>query len=150
MVTAALISLATAIGCTATGRAFGNPAKHYLEEIRIDGYTVVDQMSDSSEVGAWADALFIGPPMTDVRGIVTAPGLELGPAPEVARSDESIVGPDGATWEAYGKGANGCRVSIHQGIDDAYDASRLSPSEITSVHNGAAAILRVHVTCGDG
>lgn len=150
-----ITSMAVVVGCIATLRAFGNPAKRYLEEIRLDGYTKVDQVNNSSTAGAWADALFIGPPVADVRSIVVAPGLALGHAPE------SHTGPSGqseelrdirahATWEAYGEATNGCHVAIYQGIDDAYDASRLSQNEIIRAKDGSIAVLRVHVTCGDG
>ncbi|MGY0502176.1 hypothetical protein ACWZHB_27120 [Nocardia sp. FBN12] len=146
---------AVSVGSFATWAALRNPAERHLNEVSVAGYTRVTQVSDKSGAGPWAEAMFIGPPVDDVRSLVAAPGLSLGPAP-IPLVDESEKSAQTAgtlyrsTWEGYGNTADDCRLSVYRGIDNAYDESKLTKAQVADANDGSIFVLRVHVTCGSG
>ncbi|MBH0775024.1 hypothetical protein [Nocardia bovistercoris] len=155
MIVTALAGMTVAVSGLTACQEFGNPANRYLDDIDVAGYTEISRVREVSGAGPWAEALYIGQPVSDVRGIITAPGLSLGdpPAPAADRQAQ----PDGSantryhsSWVAYGDAPNNCHVSVDKGIDNAHDESKLTESQLARINDGSVDILRIHVTCGDG
>ncbi|WP_157556759.1 hypothetical protein [Nocardia acidivorans] len=132
-----------------------NDAKSYLNQVTVAGFVKVAQQNGSSGAGPWAEALFVGPPTDEIRGVVSAPGLTLGPAPTTPDGPASpslLLGekPLVAKWVAYGDATNGCHVSIDKEIENPYYEDRLTSSQLAGMRDGSIGVFLLQVTCGKG
>ncbi|MEU4319424.1 hypothetical protein AB0F85_09540 [Nocardia fluminea] len=148
---ASAIALTGIVGCLVT-IAPKNIALEHLESILVQGYSRTEE-SYENKVGPVASAIYFGPPTTDIKQAVTAPGLRL----EVYEPHEDIKlriqrdGPGATETVARGDFADDCRLYIMQLHDPvpSYWMSR-TPEQSEALSNGEIAAYQFTISCGPG
>ncbi|MEV6555826.1 hypothetical protein AB0M22_08930 [Nocardia sp. NPDC051756] len=132
-----------------------NDAERCLNQLQVAGYTKVTQKADTEDAGPWAEAVFVGSPVNDVKTIVTGPELQL----RLPRSAKQTTNPSPSPpvpvlpveeWVAYGDAANNCHVSVYKVLDSLGSSWKLTDAQIASMKDGTINVFRFQVTCGNG
>ncbi|MEV6428790.1 hypothetical protein [Nocardia sp. NPDC051463] len=131
-----------------------NDAERYLNQIRVPGFTKMEQNADT-DVVPWAEAIFVGPPVDDVKKIITGPELQLRVPRSVKQSNSTPQPPRTAIlpieeWVAYGEAPNNCHVSVDKILDNRGTTWTLTDEQTARMKDGSASVFTIHVSCGDG
>ncbi|WP_194834972.1 hypothetical protein [Nocardia sp. XZ_19_369] len=132
-----------------------NDAERCLNQLHVPGFTKVTQKADTTDAGPWAEAVFVGSPVQDIKAIITGPGLQL----RLPRSTKQTTSPPTSRptailpaeeWVAYGDVANNCHVSIYKALDNRGASWKLTEGQTAGLEDGTLDVFRFQVTCGDG
>ncbi|CAM4506453.1 hypothetical protein NONI108955_37880 [Nocardia ninae] len=155
MLVVGLVLLGAAIWGIASWLTRPNDAERCLNQLSVPGFTKVTQKADTADAGPWAEAVFVGSPVQDIKAIVTGPGLQ----PRLPRSAKQTTSPPPSQpaailpveeWVAYGDAADNCHVSIYKVLDNRGASWKLTEAQTTGMKDGTMNVFRFQVTCGDG
>ncbi|MFF3226421.1 hypothetical protein ACFYV7_26735 [Nocardia suismassiliense] len=149
-----LVLLGAVIWGIATWLTRPNDAERCLNQLRVPGFTKVTQKADTADSGPWAEAVFVGSPVQDIKAIVTGSELQL----RLPRSAKQTSPPPSQPtailpveeWVAYGDAANNCHVSIYKVLDNRGATWTLTEAQTAGMKDGTINVFRFQVTCGDG
>lgn len=132
-----------------------NDAERCLNQLNVPGFTKVTQKADYEDAGPWAEAVFLGPPVSDVKAIVTGPGLELRLPRSTKQATSKLPNPlvpnfPVEEWVAYGAASNNCHVAIYKVLDNQGTSWKLTDAQSAGMKDGTIDVFRFQVTCGDG
>lgn len=132
-----------------------NDAERCLNQLQVSGFTKVTQKADTEDAGPWAEAVFVGPPVSDVKVIVTGPELQLRLPRSTKPTTSTLPSPPVPNfpveeWVAYGAAANNCHVAVYKVLDSQGASWKLTDAQVASMKGGTIDVFRFQVTCGDG
>ncbi|PKV78898.1 hypothetical protein [Nocardia fluminea] len=151
MLVVAAIAL-TGIAVWLVASAPKNIALERLESIQVEGYSRTEE-SYENNVGPAASAIYFGPPTTDIRQAITAPGLRL----EVYEPPDDIEqriqhdGPGAVETVMWGEFPDDCSLYVsrlHDPVPPYWMSRTAEQSE--ALRRGELVAYQFTIPCGPG
>ncbi|MFE9578570.1 hypothetical protein ACFYO1_19435 [Nocardia sp. NPDC006044] len=126
-----------------------------MNQLQVAGYAKVTHKADTEDAGPWAEAIFVGAPVDDVKTIITGPDLRLRLPRSAKQTTDPAPNPPAPglpveEWVAYGEAANNCHVSVYKVLDNRGSSWKLTDAQTTHMKDGTINVFRFQVTCGNG